>query len=310
MDNEAPTFVNQEEKEFTSFYKRSLFWIKIRPIAKRVGIAALIVFDVVMLSVATYRFIDYAVFDFFKDRAMIGSIVEGVSHFHAVSEARAAAGLKSSDAEVFTLDDGRADFYAELTNPNLDWEASFSYSFTYGETTTPEIKGFILPGEKAKPLAALAIKTGSTPTSAKLSISNLVWTRVNHHAIQNYATWASDRLNFEFTDLAFERNIEVSGTTIGRTSFTGTNASAFSFWSPTFTIVLMRNQKVVGVTATTLNEFAAGETRSVEVNWFGDVPQANETLIVPNIDIFDPAVYMPLHGEAQPDVRERIIKKR
>lgn len=295
-----------EEKEFQTFYKRSLLWIKWRPILKRMGIGALIIFDVLTISYATYRFLDYGVISFFNERAMIGSIVQGIDTLHAITQSHAATTLKVSDPLIFPLDDGRADFYAEMTNTSSDWQAVFSYAFSYGsETTTPQ-NGFILPGEKAKPLTGLAVRVTSVPKSAKLVLSDLVWTRVNHHAITDYASWQDDRLSFPVTSVAYDPAFKIDTATVGRTSFTIKNASSFGYWSPSFTVVLLRNEKVVGVTTTTVPEFASGETQNVIVNWFGTPPQSNATLILPNIDIFDPSVYMPLQGQLVPDVRERI----
>ena len=299
-----------EEKEFKTFYQRSLFLIKWRPRLKKVGIIFLVLVDLLLVGKTVYAFFDYGVVNYFKERAMIGSIIDGLDNFHQISVSRAAVSLKASSVQVFPLDDKRADFYAELTNPNEDWEATFSYYFSYGNTVTATMAGFILPSESAKPLTALAVKTGNVPKTATLTVTDLVWTRVNHHAISDYQNWAADRLAFEFTDVSYDSKVEIDGATIGRVAFTVKDAGAYGFWEPQFMIVLYRNDKVVGVTSALVPRLAAGETRTIFVNWFGTPPQANATKIFPSIDIFDPTVYMPLRGELQPDVRERIkIKK-
>lgn len=307
---QEPILLQPEEKEFKTFYKRSLLLIKWRPRLKKIGIALLIIIDLLLVGKTVYSFLDYGAINYFKERAMIGSIVDGLDHFHLISKARAATSLKASTVQVFALDDERTDFYAELSNPNEDWEASFSYYFSYGDSVSDTMDGFILPSENAKPLTALAVKTGNAPKTASLTVTDLVWTRVNHHAISDYPSWAADRLTFEFADVSYDSKVEIDGATIGRSTFTVKDTGAYGFWEPQFVIVLYRNDKVVGVTSATAPRLAAGEARTISVNWFGTPPQANATKIFPNIDIFDPTVYMPLRGELQPDVRERIkIKK-
>ena len=294
-----------EEKDFQTFYKRSLFWIKWRPRLKRIGLGALIVFDFLVVGKTVYSFLDYGVIDFFKERAMIGSIIDGLGHLHTISQTDAAVSLKASDVQVFKLGTDRADFYAALSNPNADWQASFTYAFSYGDTATTEYSGFILPGEQAKPLVALAEDVASVPKAATLVITNLVWTRVNHHAISDYPEWQADRLAFVEGDVSYNSSLDFGDTTIGQTQFTISNNGGFGYWDPIFTVVLYRNDKVVGVNTVAIPKFAGGEEKTITVNWLSDAPQANATLIVPNIDIFDPTVYMPIEGEPQPDVRIR-----
>ncbi len=307
---EVPTFVNQEEKAFHRFYQWSLLWLKVKPTAKRLAIAALIIFDVVTIGSSVFSFVTYGVADSFSERSMIGAIVDTKNYLHSVTMSVAAKPLKVSDPLVFSLGDDRVDFYVELTNPNADWVASFQYAFTYGETTTPETRGFILPNEEAKPFTNLAIHTTSVPKSAVLVITNLTWTRINRHAIDDFSAWQAERMNVGFSNITFDANLQIDATRVGQTTFTATNLSAYGYWAPSFTVVLLRNGKVVGVNKTTIPEFTAGEARDVVVNWFGTVPQANETRIVPDVDILDPSVYMPFHGEPVPDVRERVSTKR
>lgn len=298
------------EKEFQTFYKRSLFWIEHRTVIKRLGLTLFFLLDLFFVGWTIYAFLDFGVFNYFQERAMVGSIVDGVAHFHTVSQAHAASGLKTGPVQLFTVDATRSDFYVELTNPNLDWQATFDYHFTYGSESTPSQKGFILPGEVGKPLVALAVNVSPAPSSATLSVSQLIWTRVNHHAIADYPLWQSERSDFILSDVVFDPSVTLGTATIGRTSFTVTNASAYGFWNPTFTIVLYRNDHPVGVTTVAVPSLKGGESRQVAVNWFGTVPQANATLILPNIDLFDPTLYMPLRGELVPDVRERVKSRR
>lgn len=309
-DQPQASFIGQEEKEFERFYKLSQFWIHWRQTFKRVGFGLLVAFDLLLVVIIGRAYIDFGVFNYFNDRAMIASITNGLDHFHALSTADAASSLHIGTTRIFAVDSARTDFYTDVTNANKDWEATFTYDFVYGNSKTVSRQGFVLPGQASKPIAELAVATPSTPSSAQFEITALNWVRVNHHAITDYATWQNEHLNFTVTNVTYTPNLALTSGVVGRTTFTLINNSAFAFWNPTFTIVLLRNNTPVGVTTTTPSAVGAGESREVSVNWFGTAPQANATLIVPNIDIFDPEVYMPLHGEIQPDVRQRISVKK
>lgn len=299
-------FMGEEEKQFESFYKRSQLLIKLRPIAKRVGLGMLIAFDVVTIVYATARFVDYGVFDFFTDRALIGSIVDGVGDWRPISVARAAEDLDVADADVFPLTDNRVDFYGEVSNPNADWYASFTYQFVSSAGVTEEKRGFVLPGEQKKPIIELAASFDSTPSSAELRLVEVDWIRVNHHLISDYATWEKDRLNFAYSDVTYNREVPIDSTTVGRSTFTVTNNGAYGYYDARFIVVLQRNGKAVGVTAVNLQEYEPDESRDLTLTWFGTPPVANETRIVADVDIFDPASYLPLRGDEQIDVRLRI----
>lgn len=287
-------------------YTRGQRWITLRPILRRVGIGCLIAFDVLTILFYAWSYVDYGIIDYFKERAMIGSIAEGTDDLRAVSVARAATALQVSSVDIFSLGDGRVDFLAYLANPNEDWYVQFTYSFTYGSATTDTRVGFLLPGESRKPITELAVDVETIPSRATLTIGDLEWVRLNHHAITDYTAWQTDRLRFTYTDVTYDRAVPIDTTTVGRSTFNIKNTSPYGYYDARFHLILLRNEKPVGVTRFSLANFEPGESRTLSISWFGEAPQANETLIVPDIDIFDPASYMPIRGETQPDVRERI----
>ncbi len=95
-------------------------------------------------------------------------------------------------------------------------------------------------------------------------------------------------------DVAFSRELEIDSEEIGRVSFTVRNTTAYSYWEPSFTILLMRGGSVAGVTRTTLTRLKSGDERSVAVNWFGSLPAVTKVEVIPEVNLFDPDVYMPL----------------
>jgi len=304
-----PNFVDQEQKEFEQFYKTSLLWIKLRPIVKRGSLLIFFLADTLLLLFFAWSFLEYGVFDFFTDRALLASIVNGQGDLRAVSLSHAAAGLTQQEVGVLPLTDGRADFYAVVSNPNPSWFVEFNYHFTYSGGETQAVRGFLLPNDSEKTLVSLGVTVSGAPKTASVVLSDVNWTRVPAHTISDYGSWSAERSAFAYDAIMYQRDVDLNGIKIARSSFDLVNKGAYGYWEPTFTIVLRRNASIVGVTTTTAPKLQPGETRLITVNWFGAIPSANGTEIEPNLNIFDPAVFMPPSGTASNDVRERIKVK-
>lgn len=301
-----PNFVDQEQKEFERFYKTSLFWIKLRPTSRRVGLLTFFLVDTMLLLIFVWSFLDYGVFDFFKERAQLAEIIANSTDLRPISQDRGAKGISELETGAFGLTDNRADFYSVVSNPNADWYVRFNYYFSYGGVQTEPVVGFLLPGETEKTLVQLGVPVESVPRTAQIILTDVKWTRVDTHEISDYESFANDRLNFSFEQVDYERDVDLNGTKIGRSTFVLTNNTAYGFWEPIFVIVLRRNSSIVGVTTTTVPGLDAGEARSITVNWFGTIPSSNSTEVETVIDILDASVFMPPSGEASDDVRERI----
>lgn len=300
-----PNFVDQEQKAFERFYKTSLIWIKVRPTLKRLGVFLFLFTDTALILFFAWSFLNFGVFDYFAERALVGSIIEGSGDLHLISEMRGAKGIQEQETGVFGLTDNRADFYSVVSNPNDDWFVRFSYHFNYSGGETEPQTGFLLPGETEKTVTTLGVPVATIPRTAQIELDDIQWTRVDGHEIADYPTWAGDRLDFVFENVGYHRDLDLNGTAIARSTFTLTNNTAFGYWEPLFVIVLRRNNSIVGVTTTTTPRLQAGESRQVNVNWFGTTPSANATEIEPLIDLFDGSIYMPPSGVFQDDVRER-----
>jgi hypothetical protein len=289
--------LQQEEKEFRSFYKRSMWWVEHRDQLKKIGIGILIAFDAVLILFALWVYVDVFLLTSGKiERATAEMVVYNQADLRAFSVEHAADDLITKEVDVFPLGDNRYDLYTTLANPNDDWYATFRYAFVIGSTETDEQTGFILPSEE-KPIVYLAYEAESRPTNARLALREIQWKRVDPHVISDYERWRNDRLGFEITNPAFSTELQIDAKEIGRATFEVKNATAFSYWEPAFYVLLMRGSAVAGVTRTTIDRFESGDAREVSVSWFGTLPAVSRVEIVPEINLFDPDVYMPLSGE-------------
>lgn len=299
----------QEEKEFKRFYKLSVWWVEHRAFLKRSAIALFIAFDVVLLLFGGWHLLDaFAVSSGAEQNAVMRMVVLGQSDLRAYTDENAATDLEAGEGRVISIGNSRYDLYTTLLNPNDDWWAEFTYAFSSGDLTTDSRTGFILPSEE-KSVVELAVESTSPIQAATLVIEDVTWHRVDHHAIADYETWASDRLNFLISASSFEKETRFDGETYGRTTFMIENDTAYSYYDVGLFVLLLRGSSVVGVNRTTLSSFESGVEAEVTVNWFGTLPSVSQVLVVPELNIFDVEVYKPLQGESTRDTRTRVFTR-
>ncbi len=303
----ANGFLKPEEKEFTRQYKFQMWWIGHRERLKKVGYGIFIAFDALLLIFALWAFIDGFLVSYDQEQAAVARLVlSGQEDLRSYSAATAAMPLEIGTVTVLTLEGGRYDLASTVQNSNADWYATFSYAFRFGGEAVASGESFVLPGTE-KPLVALAVASEVSLSGTELELGEVRWRRVDRHQTGPYESWAQARLNLEITDVQYATDVKLDNQTIGRVTFTVKNKTAFSYYDPTFLILLKRGESVVGVSATTLNALDSGETREVVVNWFGALPAASRVEVLPDINIFDLAVYKPLSGETTTDTRERVL---
>ncbi|MFH1631414.1 MAG: hypothetical protein ABIA47_00095 [bacterium] len=294
--------INPEMHKIESEYRREVAIVKARPILHQVGFIAWTVLDVILVLLFIVYIASYLVAGSFSERAEVASIADNIGIMHDVVTGRSAEALSVGNVDVFSLGDENYDFYVELENPNADWYAEFDYYFEYGEETSDRLQGFIMPGER-KPFVALRQPFATRPSNAELVVDEFEWSRVDAHAVEDVDWWVEEHMNFEVAGEDYSE-IKIDGEDIGRSSFSVTNATPYSYWSPVFIVVLERNNNVIGVNQATVAGFESGETRDVTVNWFGDSPSSAEVVVLPNINFFDEDAYMAPPGESGSDIRD------
>jgi len=305
----ANGFLKEEEKEDQRFYKLSSFWIENRETLKKIGYGVFIAFDAILLLTVIWAFVDGFIVSYpAESRAVAEVVAYGQQDLHAYTLANKAEDMDPGSATLISAGEGKYDFYAPLTNPNADWWAEFTYAFEWDGGTSEPAAGFILPGESEKPIVAFSAESEAAPRGVVLTLTNVVWHRVDHHLTGEYAEWAADRLAFTISDPTLG-TAELDGG-IGRVSFTVHNNTAYSYYEPRFIILLSRGSTVVGVNRATLSSLDSGDTEEVVVNWFGTVPSASKTEVIPEVNIFDLGAYKALEGETTTDTRTRVFPGR
>jgi hypothetical protein len=313
MENEDETFIKKEDQGFSRFYRFSKWFVTNRELLKKIGYGVFIAFDAALVLFVVWHLLDAYVISYSKENAAVTQMVSvGHADLRAYTQASAADPLILGSASTFSLGEGKYDFYATLANPNEEWWADFTYSFTGSaeeEEEEPErVTGFILPGEE-KPLVALGVELEGAPRGANLVVTDLAWHRVDRHLVGDYAEWYRDRFNLLIEDAAWNLDTEKTPPT-GSVGFSVTNDSPFSYYDPVFYTLLKRGSRVVGVNRTRLSDLNSYETRMVDLSWFGAIPDVSQVEVIPEINIFDVGVYKPLEGETTQDTRTRVFDRR
>lgn len=283
--------------------RRDIRIVEARPKLMRLGFALAVIADIAMLVFFAFVIIGYVVSDSFTDLRSAGGFDDNIAAMHAIAKGSDAQQLTLGSAKVVQGTSTSYDFYTTVKNTNADWYATFTYRFSAGSITSRTEDGFVMPGE-TKYLLSLGAKADSRPSSPSITLENLVWHRVNHHIAPDVAEWLAEHGNFLITTPTYAADIALASAKIGRTTFTITNASPYSYWEPQFNVILERAGAVVGVSRATLSEFAAGEVRESEVRWYGEIPLTATATVAPNVNFFDEASYMSPQGTQGIDPRD------
>ncbi|MBI4280952.1 hypothetical protein HY628_02030 [Candidatus Uhrbacteria bacterium] len=282
MDN--TTLVTEKQIE------RALWITAHKPLFKRIGWGIFIAFDVLTVGYGIYGLVDHFLISWNRNLFL----ERNLPHLRFSPELiRAAAPQPISplSPQVFSSGPERYDFLVKLLNPNPDWYAVFRYQFVSGGWRTPEADGFILPGEE-KFVGQFAVSQSGFPRQAEFRLTELSWHRVNRRVIRDIPAWMRERFNILVSEVTHTPALTPDRPG-GRTSFTLENRSAFGYWQVGFPVVLLRGAVPVAVNYITLDSIEAGERRRVDVPWFETLPAASGVDVRPEVNLFDPDVYMP-----------------
>jgi len=290
-DNKPTTEVpNPESRQVERDYKREVALTTGVPMAKKIALVVWVIFDVGLIVLFLFVVVGYLVVGQFTDRAEVSSMANNIASVRVFAVENSASSLLIGDTSVISLGDGEYDFVSTLQNSNEDWYAEVDYYFSSGSESTEVMHGFIMPLQLT--LVVALRQSIDSISGAEVVIDDLVWHRVDPHAVSDIDSWLQDHNSFTILNAEYTKDVEIDNTNIPRTSFTVTNNSSYNYWSAVFYVVLDRNGSIVGVNQATVPGFEVGDTREVNVNWFGEAVSSADVSIYPYINYFDEDVYM------------------
>lgn len=284
-------------------HRRDAAIVSARPLLIRIFFGVWMAIDAALILFFVLTVIVYVVSGSFQEIRDSASLGGNIAATHAHSENGAAEDLLVGSPRVVKISDTAVDFYVIVENPNDDWYATFDYTFTSSGGATDSMEGYVMPGEE-KYVIALNEKWESRPTSAEIEMTNLVWHHVDRHDVADPEAWLADHGDFGISNATYSTDVKLAEEAVGRSTFTVKNSSPYAYWEPTFTVILERNGAIVGLHQATISRFTSGETQEVAVHWSGDVPTSATATLVPNINYFEPDVYMSPTGDRGIDARD------
>ena len=270
-----------------------LWWIKNWGTIKKTLMILLIIVSVLSWAYTLYGFGYY----FFKgindDEKMIQQLATSAVVTPQYIEDHAAKDLSLSSVGI--LEDGQKyDFYISLRNINLDYWGSLSYCFVDGTTEVSCGNDFILPNDR-KYITALAQDFKNRPVNTQFKIKSLTWNKIDPHQISDWTSYKNDRLNIQIKNIDFVPAVssELSEkVNLSSLSFTATNNSAYSFYTAPLTILLFKNNQIIGISNYTINEFISLDDRQIKITWVGSFDKPDNIEVLPDINILDQNAYL------------------
>ncbi|MFZ2681511.1 MAG: hypothetical protein WAZ14_00190 [Patescibacteria group bacterium] len=297
-----PTKLSGEYKAIDSRYRRDVAMVNARPRLELGALWFLAGVDILLLLVFIGGVIMYIVSGSFSDARLTAGIFANLNSSHAGVTRLAPTGLDIQDVRSVSVVPGKYDVFVPVTNSNDDWYVTFDYAFGYEGGVTETYTGFLNPNEQ-RLLAAINVSFEQRPGSLRLIMTNQVWHRVDKHIISNTEQFLQSRSNITVDQATYAKDLLVGDELLGHSQVTLTNRTAYAYWSPEFLVKLMRGATVVSLTKVAVPEFGAGETRVLDLRWFGAVPPSGTLSVEPLIPYFDQSVYMNPDDEIGQDVR-------
>lgn len=268
------------------------FWVRHRLTLRRLGYGSLIALDALLWIFILWSLLDAYVISYPREQRITANIAQNAVTAASL-EVATPRPVQPSTVQVFDSTANRQDFLVELVNPNAQWWADFTYQFETAGGLTPERKGFLLPNEPQY-LTEIGWKGTVRVSSATLRVTGVTWHRIDPSQVErDYAAFREKRLQIAFENVAYKSDLQIDGKTIGQTTFTLKNNSAFGYWAADLTIVLYRATTPIAVTRLTVRELKPGESRPMTVNWFENLSGISKTDIRASVNILNPNVYLP-----------------
>lgn len=286
-------WLQKEDESTARSYRVSSWWIRNRGPLKRLLIGAGFAVELFVFLFIAWTFIDAFLVSYTKEHRAIGEMaVLGYTDSTTYRRNHEAAPLTLGVARSLPASIG-SDMYVEITNPNTEWYATLRYRFVWAGGTSKEETGFILPGE-SKPFVVFGETDIAVGQAVRVELLSVDWQRIDTHVVGAYETFRDEHLRLPIEDVSFSTDVSIEGKTIGVSSFVVANQTGFNFYQPGFFVVLYRGNQVVGVNKVVLDALAPGDRRTVEVRWFGTLPAADRSTVIPDIQIFSQEAYQAL----------------
>ncbi len=269
--------------------KISYWYVSNKLLLRKLLIALLIVLNVVLFGYAIYKAIDILFVQQQSYRQLLADLPVDYTDYTFFRQQNAPRQISLTPVASGQVGGESFDVVAELWNQNTEWTVlDFSLNLVSGGEVVRSMKSFILPGE-VKVVGFYDIEDIS-PSQARLEISDVQWRRQ-----MDFETLKAERMRFTITNQEFRSEVETGfqgKLPVSTLSFDITNDTGFSYWSTDLHIALKSGDQTLSTDFVSIDQFRAGETRSIDINFFEPLRGVQRAEIIPSVNIYDPEAYM------------------
>ncbi|KKU48372.1 hypothetical protein A3H10_04470 [Candidatus Uhrbacteria bacterium RIFCSPLOWO2_12_FULL_46_10] len=278
-----------------SWFKWASRWVRYRPILQKIALVSVIVIEAVLIIYSSYVWIDYFVISRNREKFMYQELSRPLD-LHKINQTLSPKPI--TILYPLTLPAGGSgglyDVLAKLANSNQNWLALVSYQFAVNGEKGPASEILLLNDDEKYIIGAGLAPSPSA--SVEMIINSVNWQRLRERAKFN-----ERKPRFSISDVKFAPVIQkgAPASPIGRVSFTVINESSYNFWSVGFKIILLKGDRPVAARFMTLEQVRSVEQRPASLNIYNIASSAvDHVLVVPEVNITDPGVYMSVPGES------------
>ncbi|MFA5131173.1 MAG: hypothetical protein WC467_01990 [Patescibacteria group bacterium] len=256
----------------------------------------IIVFSLIALSAFFFLYSTYNYVIYFLEKPSAAEEAANVNS--SVSSQRdLITDLKITSPQIFRSGE-TYDLAAKISNPNDKFSGQMQYCFQVNGIDASCGSEFVLPSEE-KYILALGTKISTASPIVTFKLTSISWQRVDNHLIPDWASFYNQRVNFaiEGLSLALAKQSGLSEKVdLNSLEFKITNRSPFAYYEVPLKIAFYNGSELIGVNSYIVQNFLAGETRSVHLSWSGALGGVSRTDIKPNLNVLDNAVYLKYQG--------------
>ncbi len=276
-----------DPREVTNFQLKASYWyVTHRDLLYRIAVGLLIALCVVLYGFTFYKVGILIVRDqpiWSQSLSEAGKLGINYAYFR---KDQGPQPLQIVTFNTVASNEGAYDYVVQLQNSNNNFVAqSVTLQLVAGSSVIAEKKTFVYPGEH-KYVTFFAQQTGAG--NAIVRVSNVSWLRD-----PQFTAFVEPRTRFVVSDVKLETLSDPRvQTPVSTLRFTIKNDSAFSYWQLGVHMTALAGGQVVGANYTILDQFRSGEIRTVDIRWSGVLAGANETEILPEVNVLDKGIYM------------------
>lgn len=245
-----------------------------------------------ILSVVLFLFSFYNIYDYIRGIDKENKDLEELTNIGVtLNPSRTAIELEYNGIQYFSHD-GKYDFLAKVKNPNPNFFSNIVYCFYDGEVELACGGSLIYPNEN-KYVMILSVSLKNRPDNLSFSIKNTSWERVDVKKYPDWNAYYSERNNFMIADSVFKADkIDGSSGYVNNVSFSIKNNTPYNYWEVPLSIILFKNNNVVGINKYTISEFMSFDQKKVNLSWINSIKSVSDILVIPDFNILDEDNYI------------------